>query len=67
MAKGKKIALGLLVVLIIIQLIRSRRNENPETGNDLQAVYQVLDDIEKILKLACNDCHSIQLPVANPL
>jgi hypothetical protein len=49
----------LLIALIIIQFIRP--SENTAEGiaaNDISLKYKVPADVDTILKVACNDCHS---------
>lgn len=55
----KKILIVLLVVLVVIQFFKPK--ENKASGvqvNDIATVYPVSDDVNKIFKKACNDCHS---------
>jgi len=57
----KKIGLGLLILLIAIQFIRSEKNVNltaAATANDISKVMPVPDNIQIILKTSCFDCHS---------
>ena len=56
---GKKILIGLLVVLVLIQFIRPAKNisEIPST-NDIRVHYSVPANVESILKRSCYDCHS---------
>jgi hypothetical protein len=55
----RKIFLGLIVVLIVIQFIRPTRNSSVVTGpHDITMHYAVPADIQAILKSSCNDCHS---------
>ena len=55
----KKIAIGLLVVLVIIQFFRPARNISPEKSpNDITNKYAVPASVQEILKTSCNDCHS---------
>jgi hypothetical protein len=55
----KKIILGLLVMLIVLQFVRPARNESsaPAT-NDISTVYNVPEEVHAILDKACYDCHS---------
>lgn len=55
----KKILIGLLVVLVVIQFIRPERNisELP-SQNDIRVHYSVPANVESVLKRACYDCHS---------
>ncbi len=55
----RKITLGLLGVLILIQFIRPTRNSSTEESpNEISKYYQVPADIHTILKKSCYDCHS---------
>lgn len=59
MKPGKKILLGLLLTLILIQFIRPSRNKgNQSSSTDLAKVVNVPANIEGILKTSCYDCHS---------
>lgn len=54
----KKILIGLGVVLILIQFIRPEKNESNENTYDISTNYQVPEDVNHLLKVSCNDCHS---------
>ncbi|SEG39449.1 heme-binding domain-containing protein [Algoriphagus boritolerans] len=54
----KKITLGLVVLLILIQFIPAEKNESNDTEFDITKSYEVPDNVAMILKGACNDCHS---------
>src|SRR5215210_3758877 len=55
----KKIFLSLLAILIIIQFIRPARNiSNQVAATDITKVYTVPADVQQVLKVSCNDCHS---------
>jgi hypothetical protein len=55
----KKIAIGLLVALVIIQFFRPARNISPEKSpNDITNKYAVPASVEEIMKTSCTDCHS---------
>lgn len=55
----KKIGIGLLAVLVIIQFIRPTRNSGEVYGaNHISKTVAVPDDVKGILEKACNDCHS---------
>ncbi len=56
----KKILLGLLAVLVIIQFIKPARNLSNDETYGIATKYQVPEDVNSILKAACNDCHSNQ-------
>ncbi|MGC3944018.1 MAG: heme-binding domain-containing protein [Chryseolinea sp.] len=54
----KKILIGLLVVLIIIQFIKPERNLSDDNTASVKTKYSMPQDVENILQKACYDCHS---------
>ncbi|MCB0837831.1 MAG: heme-binding domain-containing protein [Bacteroidetes bacterium] len=54
----KKILIGLLAILVIIQFIRPTKNNSNDTTYDVTTRYEVPEEVASILKVACNDCHS---------
>lgn len=55
----KKIGLGLLAVLVLIQFIRIDKTNPPlEPGNDFLTVAGVPVETGQLIKAACYDCHS---------
>ncbi|GAB3504609.1 heme-binding domain-containing protein [Emticicia fontis] len=54
----KKILLGLGVILILIQFIRPEKNESNEKTHDISTKYAVPTNVNHLLAVACNDCHS---------
>jgi hypothetical protein len=55
----KKIVLVLLVVLVVIQFFRPKKNISAaKNANDITTIATVPDDVQTILNKACNDCHS---------
>jgi len=55
----KKIFLVILALLVIIQFIRPAKNiSSSMSPNDISKHYTVSEDVNQILKKACNDCHS---------
>lgn len=54
----KKITIGLLALLILIQFIPAEKNESNDTEFDISKSYNVPDNVNMILKGACNDCHT---------
>lgn len=54
----KKITLGLVALLILIQFIPVEKNESNDTEFDITKSYNVPDNVSMILKGACNDCHT---------
>ena len=56
---ARKILIGLVVVLILIQFIRpARNNGQAQTSNDITHVAAVPDSTLHLLQAACYDCHS---------
>lgn len=55
----KKILIGLLIALVVLQFVRPDKNvATAMSANDISTKYTVPDDVNAILKKACNDCHS---------
>jgi hypothetical protein len=55
----KKIMLGLLAVLVIIQFIHPKKNRvSGPQANAIASAYPVPGDVRMILEKACYDCHS---------
>jgi len=55
----KKILLGLLIVLIIIQFIHPTRNTSTAAQpNSIAKLYPIPTDADSVLVKACLDCHS---------
>ena len=55
----KKILLGVVVVLIGIQFIKPARNISQGTqANSIATVFTTPSEVQDILKVSCNDCHS---------
>lgn len=54
----KKITLGLIVLLVLIQFIPAEKNESNDMEFDITKSYDVPDNVAMILKGACNDCHT---------
>lgn len=54
----KKILIGLLVVLIVMQAFRPAKNSSADKTKDISVSYVVPEDVKAILAKACNDCHS---------
>jgi len=55
----KKILIGLLVVLIIIQFIRPEKNQSDtKTAADITAMYPPDAATASLMDKACNDCHT---------
>ena len=59
MRRLKKIFLGLLTVLVLIQFIQPVRNKsNGMLSADITKTISVPENVQGILKIACYDCHS---------
>ena len=54
----KKVGIGLLVILVLLQAYRPAKNDSNKLDNDISKSYAVPDDVKQILAKACNDCHS---------
>ena len=55
----KKILLALLVILIVIQFIKPKKNIHPgPQPADISTLYPVPANVDSILAVACKDCHS---------
>ena len=56
----KKILIGLLAILVIIQFIRPEKNnaEVAITENDISRVYPMSEAVQQVLVNKCYDCHS---------
>ncbi|MGB5361862.1 MAG: heme-binding domain-containing protein [Aureibaculum sp.] len=54
----KKILMGFVVVLVVIQFIRPDKNISNDETYAIATKYDVPAEVNEILKVACNDCHS---------
>jgi Haem-binding domain len=54
----KKILIGLVAVFVIIQFFHPEKNQSSDMTNDISKKYNVPANVQEILKVACNDCHS---------
>jgi Haem-binding domain len=57
----RKILIVLLVILVVIQFFRPKKNQWDEAlanSHSITAVYKVPDDVHQVLSVACYDCHS---------
>ena len=53
------IGILLIVLFIIIQFFRVSSNASPVViANNITSKYFVPDEVQEILKISCNDCHS---------
>lgn len=56
---SKKILVVLVIAFVIIQFFRPEENKTSEVQiSDISTVYTVPEEVNKIFKKACNDCHS---------
>lgn len=53
-----KILLGLLAALVIIQFFPIEKNQSDDQLYAVSKKYEVPENVEAILKVACYDCHS---------
>lgn len=56
----KKISLVILLLLVAIQFVPYEKNLSNEQQFDLAKSYHLPDNVQTILKGACNDCHTNQ-------
>lgn len=56
--RTKTILLSLLAILVVIQFIHPERNLSNDETNGVATKYPVPENVQVILKSACNDCHS---------
>ena len=55
----KIVGVIIIIAFIVIQFISPSKNAGEEiAANQITAVQQVPDDVQQILKVSCNDCHS---------
>ena len=55
----RKIFIGIVALLVLIQFIRPARNQSSTASpNDITAKFAVPADVKQILDKACYDCHS---------
>lgn len=54
----KKVGLGTILLLIIIQVFRPTLNLSNDLTNDISTKFNVPDSVQQILKTSCYDCHS---------
>ena len=55
----KTVVTIIVIVFIVIQFIRPTKNAGAEiSANQITALHQVPADVQQILKISCNDCHS---------
>lgn len=54
----KKIIIVLLIALVVIQFFRPEKNISNDLTYDISTKYEVPAEVEEILRVSCNDCHS---------
>jgi predicted Fe-S protein YdhL (DUF1289 family) len=54
----KKIIIGIIAVLALIQLIRPEKNNSNDYKNDISTVMEIPKEVKEIIKNSCADCHS---------
>ncbi|NNF18954.1 MAG: heme-binding domain-containing protein [Flavobacteriaceae bacterium] len=54
----KKVLIGLLIIFVAIQFIRPAKNNSNDLSHDISKVYEVPGEVDHLLKVSCNDCHS---------
>ena len=54
----KKILIGLLVALIVIQFIRPAKNNSGDVTKDITNLYPMSDSVKLVFDKACADCHT---------
>ncbi len=55
----KKVLIALLVVLVVIQFIPTKRNQsNKILPTDISLVYNVPQNVQSIFETSCYNCHS---------
>jgi Haem-binding domain len=55
----RKILVWLLVVLVIMQFFRPKKNINSSVpANNIATIYATPEDVKYLLEVGCNDCHS---------
>lgn len=55
----KKILLAILIILLVIQFIKPKKNIHPgPQPADISTLYPVPANVDSILSVACKDCHT---------
>ena len=54
----KRILIGVLLVLIVLQAFRPAKNQSGYVSKDISSNFVVPENVKVILAKACNDCHS---------
>jgi hypothetical protein len=58
MIMKKKIILGVVGLLVLIQFFRPEKNLSDDRTKDISTKYQITPELNTLLQSACNDCHS---------
>jgi Haem-binding domain len=53
-----KILISLAILLVVIQFIRTPRNESNDNSKHISTAYPIPTEVNAILKVACDDCHT---------
>jgi len=54
----KKILLGVVAILVLIQFVHPEKNESDDQTHNISTKYAVPSDVQHLLAVSCNDCHS---------
>lgn len=54
----REILIGVLVILVIIQFIRPKKNLSDDQTHSIALKYPVSGEVKELLRVACEDCHS---------
>lgn len=54
----KKVVLGILVGIVLIQFIRPEKNTSKDWANDYSKELNTPEEVKAIIKNSCADCHS---------
>lgn len=54
----RKILIGVLVILVIIQFITPEKNLSDDQTHNIALKYPVSGEVKELLRVACEDCHS---------
>ncbi|MBA6313411.1 heme-binding domain-containing protein [Cellulophaga baltica] len=54
----KKILIGLGLIFVVLQFFRPEKNTSNDMTHDISTAYEIPEDVNHLLKVSCNDCHS---------
>lgn len=54
----KKILIGLLILLVLIQFFQPEKNDSNDLTFDISKKYDIPSDLNHLFQVSCNDCHS---------